>query len=821
VQRGRKRAGKKGRRKLDALQTRGTRLRGLVLASAPDGRGCGGPATVDVDRSLKPAARSLKGHGPLARVADPYGNVADFVANELVLATDSKPELDRALRRWRGRVTKKLDLGIPNTRPVYLIRISRRGKPAGLAADIGRLSRSRGTATRVSSEAGLGLLAAAADHAARDRPVGVNWVGTGADYLSRSTREAADGSAGFNMDGRGYTPNAYRWKHLASGSTQDIGVTSAWTLLAQAGRLRPASVRLAVLDRGFAPETNGADFGPDPIAISNVPFTDALGTSGSDDSPWHGTNVLNAAAAVPDNGSGAAGPAGPIARPVVVFTSYDYFTSIAALGEAYAHGARIVNMSYSARVPASLSWTVLPFDLYTRGFRDQGMLMFASAGNDEANVDAEDCFIVCWEEAWHTPCENNGVICVGGLGHNSISRADYGRKSGSNYGRENVDIWAPYTVLVGEDPGTGTRGAHSVNGTSFASPFAAGVTALGWAARPSASADELEQALRRTTRAATGPGRRYVDALAFVRDVLQRLVRISAPADGVSRPRGSPLTFEAFVYDDGLGAPTEVSWTLDGSTALGTGTSLVRSDLPYGNHEVTATARFPDGARAYDAIRINVTNNPPSVGIVAPTDGASFVQADTVTFRGASTDVNQPESGLMLRDDQVRWLLDGTQFATGHTATRNFSSVAPGAHTITFRGNDGFAQVDRSISVYVGANPPNLPPTVNITSPANNAVFSVEGLPDGTGKYYKDVSFHTTASDPEGGPLTRQWRDSINSGPQQILSTTAANPTIRLYYEGPACSNTRHDVQVRVTDNAVPPNTRSDTVRVFVGNIPC
>ena len=63
-----------------------------------------------------------------------------------------------------------------------------------------------------------------------------------------------------------------------------------------------------------------------------------------------------------DNGFGGAGSAGPIAEPVLVFTLYDFFTSITALGEARIAGARIANMSYSAPVPWYLGWSVLPFE---------------------------------------------------------------------------------------------------------------------------------------------------------------------------------------------------------------------------------------------------------------------------------------------------------------------------------------------------------------------------------------------------------------------------------------------------------------------------
>ena len=56
--------------------------------------------------------------------------------------------------------------------------------------------------------------------------------------------------------------------------------------------------------------------------------------SGGSPCPWHGTDVAGAAMGIPDNQFGSAGPAGPVAEPILVFTLYDYFTSIGALGAA-------------------------------------------------------------------------------------------------------------------------------------------------------------------------------------------------------------------------------------------------------------------------------------------------------------------------------------------------------------------------------------------------------------------------------------------------------------------------------------------------------
>src|SRR5690606_233002 len=128
---------------------------------------------------------------------------------------------------------------------------------------------------------------------------------------------------------------------------------------------------------------------------------------------------------------------------------------------------------YSDPRPGDQGCSMLPSEAATLAFRETGMLLFAAAGNDGKNVDSEGCtFGVCWERTWVTPCENAGVICVGGLAANSKNKA-----GNSNYGGEQVDIFAPFTLWLGPDPDAPTNTARAISGTSFSSPFTAGIAA--------------------------------------------------------------------------------------------------------------------------------------------------------------------------------------------------------------------------------------------------------------------------------------------------------------------------------------------------------
>jgi serine protease len=824
-----KQAQRKGSRglakRLTALERRSVAARALLLRSLPAGKACGGPETVIVDRSLKPEAKMPKirgfGRRAVARMEDAYGHAVDFVANELIVKAASRKRLEPFLKRWRGKVLSTVDLGpIGGKGKQFLVRIDvDRARVGGLAGDVARLSDTRGSVTMVSSEQGVDLLAAAAREARGGTNVGINYVAPGTAIASGTSIESATGPAEFGPGGV-YTSNAFNWTHLSATSTQGVGTAEAWQLIERSGRTAN-KVGLAVLDMGFAPRTNGPDFGEPLTAISNVPFTSALGTSnllgcgGGSSCPWHGTNVANTAFAVPDNGLGVPGTGGIVAKRIVVFTLYDFFTSIGAVVEAGAAGAQVLNMSYGADVPAAFSWTVLPFEVATGLAHSAGMVLVAAAGNSNTDVDAEDCFIVCWEETLWTPCENIGVFCVGALAHDSTGRASY-----SNWGRRGggVDLFAPGRVAVGGDPQQ--SGVHGVSGTSFASPYLAGVAALVKAADPSLSGAAIERILLDTAKTSSDDRvRKYVNALAAVRRALPALIRIESPANGSSQRRGGSATLSAFVFDDDRGGPA-VTWTLPNGFILGTGAATTTNALPYGATTIKATAVFPDGSSVSDSVNFTATNDAPTVELLQPDNGETFFQGESVPVSGFGRDVNQLESAFELTDSQLAWFLDGstTPFDTGRDATLDLTGVPVGPHTITLRGTDDIgATAQQSITINVATAPPDLPPTVDITSPANNAKKLAEAQDAGHfNQWYATFNFQANASDPEADPLTYKWTDTaLPSGPSEQRSTVQ-DPGNQRVYSTTGCSQS-HDWKLEVSDGT---STRSDTVRVTV-ELPC
>ncbi|GAA1660331.1 S8/S53 family peptidase [Catellatospora bangladeshensis] len=810
-------SGDVGRVKLRAedaarLARGGHRLRGQALSGLPDEEGCAGPVAVFVDpEQAIPAVRSLPGFErgtvrPVAGLLDSSGTRSSFVEDEVMVSTADKGRLDEFTKRWNGAVVHSFVPHAKDAVPQYLVRVDTGlGDPAKLGDHLAELNREQWKADSlaVSSDAGLRLLALAAQEAATDGnplTVGVNWLDEPADYAGRTLAEAGFGPNGFNDNpAAAYQRDPYGWSYLDAGSVQDIGVTEAWTLLDSVGRL-DNKVRVAVLDAGFSPTVNG-DLPASTDMWSAVPFKGA-GDPGSSASPWHGTIVASALAAVPGNFKGAAGPAGPVADLTLVYTGDDMFLIMAALSAAVADGSNLINMSMGKRAHWALAWTLLPLDGLTALLRaTNDILIFASAGNDGANVDGTTCFLTCWEKYFYSPCENTGVICVGGLARNSLNR--HGQ---SNYGSEHVDIYAPFELLVGANPQqSAPNKAFAAAGTSVASPYAVGVAALIWAARPDLSEDAVEDILMRNRRLSPDGKikKKVINAFDAVRDALPASLMITTPVDGWVLSAVSPSQFRATVFADGNGTPT-VTWRLANNTLLGTGNPIWATPPP-GNHVITARATFPNGVTATDTVSVSVVNHTPVVTITNPTAASpAYGVSDPIPFHAISSD----DAGT-LPDSRLSWFLDNATvpFATGHNPTV-VTGGGIGTHTVRLRGCDSFnVCAEDTVVITLAVDPPNQPPVVHITSPANGAVLWVNGS-DASGPYHQ-LTLQATATDPEGFPLTTTWYDN------GVPLATGLTPTVRL--RG-GCEVYGHTLTFVATDSAG--NTRQDSIYVTV-NILC
>jgi serine protease len=782
------------------------------------------PLSFDVDPELKPAIDALPAWEPdgeprrLARITDELGHEIDFVENELLLLTDDEDELDAFLERWDGEIvhtTKPREEGgldMPNS---YIIRVEpTRGDPATLTANVRTMDAASRGAHHVSTDGALRLIAAAAADAADGLTVGINPLFESHDFGDRQVEEAQTGE---ELGGIAYDKNPMEWPHLRRGGGQTIGVSEAWRALELAGKLGGDPVDIAILDGGFIVQST--DYPDDRTELSVIPGQPASGKPnlGQPDKAWHGTNVAMVATAKVGNGFGTAGTGGPVSTLITVNTTGDAGLGIFAINSAVVAGADIINMSYGIDWPASVSFLGAPFSIATSAADSLGVMVFASAGNDGEDVDAEDCFVACWEEAFWSPCENAQVICVGGLAENAT-----GRHAGSNLGYEwcenefcDVDIFAPYVVYLahtGDFPGTNVRKGF---GTSYASPFAAGVAALVWAAdRDGLNDDDVEQILYDT--AYSSPDNRvnrYVNAFAAVRHVLGGDIppwaAIVKPDNGKTVSYGglNGLEFEA-TGDDYEGQCCAWEWTSDVEGVLWKGPEFLHSFGSPGAHTITLKATDSAGQSAVRSVVVHAKNDAPTATIVLPAASEEIIQHAAYKLKGKMTDPNQlqpPCSSLTWTSSAAadQQASGGSFPLSGCQPAASFPTL--GARTLTLTVTDEHG-LTHSRSVTIQVVPPPEHPVVTITAPDDGA-FLQPSTP---------VDLLADTFEPDGDEVTYEWvvvdlDDSV--GTTEDVMDWVPGQSVPF-----SCGGRTVTLRVRATDKD---GTGEDTIDVYVAHPPC
>ncbi|MDB5253170.1 MAG: family serine peptidase [Flaviaesturariibacter sp.] len=185
--------------------------------------------------------------------------------------------------------------------------------------------------------------------------------------------------------------------------------------------------------------------------------------------PFHGTHVSGIIGAVRNNGKGIDGIADNVRIMMVrAVPDGDEHDKDIALAIRYAvdNGAKIINMSFGKDFSPQKQWV----DDAVKYAQSKGVLLVHAAGNDAKNVDTTYNF--------PTPIFVGGVkapnwITVGASGN---PQAGGLAASFSNYGKKQVDVFAPGVNIYSTIPGGNTYG--NASGTSMAAPVTAGVAAF-------------------------------------------------------------------------------------------------------------------------------------------------------------------------------------------------------------------------------------------------------------------------------------------------------------------------------------------------------
>jgi cell wall-associated protease len=206
--------------------------------------------------------------------------------------------------------------------------------------------------------------------------------------------------------------------------------------------------------------------------------------------PFHGTHCSGIIAAVRDNDKGINGIADNVRIMMVrAVPDGDEHDKDVANGIRYAvdNGAQIISMSFGKEFSPNKSWV----DDAVKYAENKGVLMVQAAGNDAKNVDSTDNF--------PTPVYlDNGEkaanwITVGASGDpkNGGITASF-----SNYGKKQVDVFAPGVQIYSSVPGGKNYG--NASGTSMACPVVAGTAAFLLEYYPKLSAKQLKYIIEKS-----------------------------------------------------------------------------------------------------------------------------------------------------------------------------------------------------------------------------------------------------------------------------------------------------------------------------------
>jgi subtilisin family serine protease len=408
----------------------------------------------------------------------------------------------------------------------------------------------------------------------------------------------------------------------------------------------------------------GIFFGHSDFGGRAVSGFDAIDGGSADDCNGHGTHTASTAGGttygVAKNMSIIAvrvldcGGSGTFAQ---VIAGVDWVTGDHQAGE-----DAVANMSLGGSATASL-------DLAVANSVADGVVYSVSAGND--NFDA--CFT--------SPAREPSALTVGATG--GIFGMSDARAGFSNFGTC-LDIFAPGVQITAAWIGSPTA-TLTIDGTSMAAPHVAGVAGLYLDANAGSTPTQVGNAIinNATTGVVTSPGTGSPNRLLYMGFIEGGDPNNEPPTASYTYSCNATLlcTFDGSGSTDSDGTIVGWTWRGPGGQVLGSGEVFQRQFQNQGTGNFTLDVTDDDGAVASQTQLITVA--PPTGGDTEP-PVASFTWSCNAsrlcTFDGTGSTDNV---GV------VSWiwtLPNGSQFATGSTASRQFARSGTG--NITLRVND-------------------------------------------------------------------------------------------------------------------------------------
>jgi subtilisin family serine protease len=506
-----------------------------------------------------------------------------------------------------------------------------------------------------------------------------------------------------------------------------------------------ASTIIAIIDTGV--DTTH----PDLRLVTGYDYGDN-DSNPMDDSadPGHGTACSGICAGIGNNSIGVAGMAAGCSVMPLKIASADGSLGFTAIENALYHAGDnnvdVASMSFGASMSVGSSPST---DTALAYAYNHGVVLFAATANGDTSTISY-------------PAKYPNVIAVGAASptgqRKSATSSDGEYWWGSNYGvntqdsNDAVDICAPTILPATDIVGAGgyDTGNYSMwfNGTSCATPYAAGVAGLLLSKNPSLTPAEVWTAIKSSATDMTSDGGagwdRYTGyGLVNAQGALASLVPgmptcdITAPLYGASYYQGDIITVEVTATDPASKNLLRVDFYLDGSTTP----TFTDNSPPYawawnttgytgGNHTILASAVDNENNVASDQVTILLLI-PANEGFETGNFNAyTWVQSGNLPWVVQSTDK-----------------YTGTYAAKSGAITHSQTSTMALSLNITAAGNISFAQKVSSesgydfLKFYVDSS--------EIGSWSGAGVWSNQSYPVTTGihefkwTYYKDGSLST------------------------------------------------------------------------------
>jgi subtilisin family serine protease len=230
-----------------------------------------------------------------------------------------------------------------------------------------------------------------------------------------------------------------------------------------------------------------AILGDDPDDLSDTDYGNANVIGPDKKEADHGTHVSGIIAAKRNNGVGIDGIANNVEIMAIrAVPNGDEYDKDVALAIRYAvdNGAQIINTSFGKGYSPQKEWVTEAIQYAAK----KDVLIINAAGNDSKNIDLEDNPIYPNDQLGGVSVSNS-FLTVGALA------SEYGGEmvsSFSNYGKENVDVFAPGSDVWSCKP---NNEYDFASGTSMAAPAVSGVAALARSYYPKLTAAEVKMIL--------------------------------------------------------------------------------------------------------------------------------------------------------------------------------------------------------------------------------------------------------------------------------------------------------------------------------------